>query len=389
MSAKEVLRVIYAPHKAFKEIIQKPGYKGPLIIMGLFVLSFALFYYVLSSRVYYDQTAPQLSSSELDKWTENATLWTSNANAIVSENSADYIKGSYYGNKSIQFSLENDTQISMELKIPTSLNCLGADGYANVSFRMKIVEPETKPSNLSIYLFSANTADKYFYYSLADNIAETGIWNNKTIPLSEFTEVNNADWSDITGLELNLTWTNNENITVLVDGLFFHGVYKSAFELSGSGILVNSVISGFMQFTIQWTILSIFLYLLSKLFKAQPIWKTMLTISGFALITFFIQNLILTGVVLAYPETHFPLETLGGVSGEGWTVDAQNFQSILIIRYDILDRIVYYVWIVALCTIALRLMFTFSWTKSISISVLSSLISMLAFRLIIYGTVWL
>lgn len=387
MSAKEVLRVIYAPHKAFKEIIQKPGYKGPIIIMGLFVLSFAIFYYVLSSRVYYDQTAPPLSSSEFDKWTEDVTLW--NSSAAVSENNVDYIKGSYYGNKSIQFHLENETQISMELKIPTSLNCLGADGYANVSFRVKIVEPETSPSNLSIYLFSANTTDNYFYHSIADGVAEAGIWNNKTILLSEFAKVNNADWSDITGLKLELAWTNNENITVLVDGLFFHGVYKSALEINGSGILVNSVISGFMQFTIQWTILGIFLYLLSKLFKAQPVWKSMLTISGFALITFFLQNLIITGVVLAYPETHFSLQTLGGVSGEGWTVDAQNFQSILLIRYDILDRIVYYVWIVALCAIALRLMFTFSWTRSISISILSSLISMLAFRLIIYGTVWL
>ncbi|MBX5328286.1 MAG: hypothetical protein QHH18_04280 [Candidatus Bathyarchaeota archaeon] len=387
MSAKEVLRVIYAPHKAFKEIIQKPGYKGPIIIMGLFVLSFAIFYYVLSSRVYYDQTAPQLSSTEFDKWTEDATLWS--LSAAVSENSTDYIKGSYYGNKSIQFHLENETQISMELKIPTSLNCLGADGYANVSFRVKIVEPETNPYNLSIYLFSANTTDNYFYHSIADGIAETGIWNNKTILLSEFTKVNNADWSNITGLKLELAWTSNENITVLVDGLFFHGVYKSALEINGSGILVNSVISGFMQFTIQWTILGIFLYLLSKLFKAQPIWKSMLTISGFALITFFLQNLIITGVVLAYPETHFSLSTLGGVSGEGFTVDAQNFQSILMIRYDILDRIVYYVWIVALCTIALHLMFAFSWTRSISISILSSLISMLIFRLIIYGTVWL
>ncbi|MEM2118061.1 MAG: hypothetical protein QW386_03465 [Candidatus Bathyarchaeia archaeon] len=387
MSAKEVLRVIYAPHKAFKEIIQKPGYKGPIIIMGLFVLSFAIFYYVLSSRVYYDQTAPQLSSSEFDKWTEDVTLW--NSSAVVSENNADYIKGSYYGNKSIQFHLENETQISMELKIPTSLNCLGADGYASVSFRVKIVEPETEPFNLSIYLFSANTTDNYFYHSIADGVAEAGIWNNKTILLSEFTKFNNADWSDITGLKLELAWTSNWNITVLVDGLFFHGVYKSALEMNGSGILVNSVISGFMQFTIQWTILGIFLYLLSKLFKAQPVWKSMLTISGFALITFFLQNLIMTGVVLAYPETHFSLSTLGGVSGEGWTVDAQNFQSILIIRYDILDRIVYYVWIVALCAIALRLMFTFSWTRSISISILSSLISMLAFRLIIYGTVWL
>ncbi|WP_205006283.1 hypothetical protein, partial [Escherichia coli] len=142
-------------------------------------------------------------------------------------------------------------------------------------------------------------------------------------------------------------------------------------------------------FTIQWVILGIILYLFLKIFKAQPIWKTILVISGFALITFFIQNLILIGVVLAYPEMHLPLETLGGVSGEGWTVDVQNFMSILTIKYDVLDRIVYYIWVVALCGVAIRLLFNFPWMRSVSVSFLSSVISMLAFRLLIYGTAWL
>jgi hypothetical protein len=71
MSMREVFRILYAPHKAFKEIVQKPGYKGPLIIMLLFVLSFAGFYYVFSIKVFYDQTAPPLSDIDKDKWTED------------------------------------------------------------------------------------------------------------------------------------------------------------------------------------------------------------------------------------------------------------------------------------------------------------------------------
>jgi hypothetical protein len=387
MSMREVFRVLYAPHKAFKEIIQKPGYKGPLIIMLLFVLSFAGFYYVFSTRVYYDQTAPQLS--DLDKWTEDSSLWRSKSGAEVSLNTTDYIKGNYYGNKSIQFKLENSARIDMELKINGSLNCVEPYNYTNLTFRIKIIEPAEKPENMSIYIFSENATDKYFNYSLPVSDLEIGIWDNKTIPLSDFRGFNGANWKNITGLMFELAWSSNKNVTVLVDGIFFHGAYKSLFEMIGSAIIINYVIFGFMEFTIQWVILGIILYLFSKLFRGQPIWKTMLTISGFALITFFIQNIILTGVVLAYPKMHLSLETLGGVPGEGLTADAQNYMSILFIQYYVLERITYFIWIVALCSIAVRLLFNFPWMRSISVSFLSSVISMLAFRFLIYGGVWL
>ena len=386
MSMREVFRVLYAPQKAFKEIIQKPGYKGPLIIMLLFVLSFSGFYYVFSTRIYYDQTAPELT--DLDKWTENASLWCSDQGASISNNTLDYIKGNCYGNKSIQFDLENSTQIYMEFKIPESLDCVEPNNYTSLSFRIKIVKPSEKPANMKIYLFSEEDAEKYFLYSLGSNV-ETGLWDNKTIPLNAFEEVNGADWHNITSIKIELTWPSVNDITVLIDGVFFHGYYKSLLEMSGGAIVANSVISGFMQFTIQWAILGIILYLFSRLFRAQPVFKTILSISGFVLITFFIQNLILIGVILAYPKIHLSLETLGGVPGEGLTPDVQNFMSIMSIKYDVLDRLVYLVWIVALCSVAVRLLFEFPWTRSVSVSFLSSVISMLAFRFLIYGGVWL
>ncbi|MEM3617665.1 MAG: hypothetical protein QXK47_01150 [Candidatus Bathyarchaeia archaeon] len=389
MSMREVFRVVYAPHKAFKEIIQKPGYKGPLIIMLLFVLSLSGFYYVFSTRVYYDQTVP--GSGDLDKWTENASLWSSKQGATISNNTSDYIKGNFYGNKSVQFELNNSNRIDMQLNFSEPLNCVEPNNYTNLSFRIKIIKPSENPSNLSIFLCSENDADKYFNYSMeGDDLEIVNVWYNGTISLANFIRVNGADWRNITSLKFELAWENNKDITVLVDGIFFHGYYKSILEMSGGAVMINSVISGFMQFTVQWVILAIILYLFSKLFKAQPVWKTMLTISGFVLITFFIQNLILTGVVLAYPEMHLSLETLGGVPGEGMTADAQNYVFIFVVlQYYILERIVYFVWIVVLCSIAVRLLFGFPWARSVSLSLLSSVISMLAFRFLMYGGVWL
>jgi hypothetical protein len=376
MSMREVFRILYAPHKAFKEIIQKPGYKGPLIIMLLFVLSFSGFYYVFFARVFYDQTDPPLSDK--DKWTEDLSFWFSNASKSL--NTVDYISCSYYyGDKSIQFNFKNASKIYMELKIPESLNCIEPNNYTKLSFRMKIVEPLEKPTNISIYLFSENTTNKFFFHSMLDDDIEIGGWNNITLPLHSFD--GNGNWRNITSLKFEITWTNNKNITVLIDGIFFYGdVYKSVLEMSGSAIMIYYLISGFMQFTIQWVILGVILYLFLKLFRAQPVWKTILTISGYVLITFFMQNLILTGVVLAYPEMHLSL---------GWTADWQNYISIIIIQWYVLDRIIYYIWIVALCSIAVHLLFEFPWTRSVSISFLSSVISMLAFRFLIYGAVWL
>jgi hypothetical protein len=388
-SVREVFRVIYAPHKAFKEIIQKPGYKGPLIIMLLFVLSFSVFYYVFSTRVYYDQTAPPLSEVEKDKWTESASLWHSNQGARISNNTLDYIKGNYYGNKSIQYELENSSWICMELLIPGGLNCIEPNHYTNLTFRIKIVKPtEVSPSNMSIYLFSENSTDKYFNYSIQSNSIMVGVWNNKTILLEDFSSFN-GNWSNITSLMFKLEWPDDRDITVLVDGVFFHGFYKSEFEMYGGALALYSMVNAFMIFFMQWVILGVILYLFSLLFKAQPVWKTMFVVSGFALITLFVQNLILTGVVLAYPEMRLSLETLGGVPGEGLTVDVQNYMSIFFIQYNILERIVHYVWVVALCSIALRLLFNFPWTRSISVSLLSSIISLLAFRLLAFGTIWL
>ncbi|MGC8999090.1 MAG: hypothetical protein ACP5JW_06860 [Candidatus Bathyarchaeia archaeon] len=387
MSMREVFRVLYAPHKAFKEIIQNPGYKGPLIIMLLFVLSFSGFYYILSAKVYYDQTAPKLT--DLDRWTEDASLWRSNG-AIVTVNTTDYIKGSYYGNRSIQFALENSTKIDMELEIPGSLNCREPYTYTNLTFRIKIVKPLNNSNYMDVYLFSENASDKYFKYSLPANNLKIGVWNNETILLKNFENFNGADWRNITGLKFELAWlSRQDNIMVLVDGVFFHGDYKSLLDMGGSAVIINSMISGFMQFTVQWVILGVILYFFLKIFRAQPVWKTILVISGFMLITFFVQNLILIGVVLAYPEMRLPLETLGGVSGEGWTLDAQNFMSILTIKYDVLDRIVYYIWIVALCSVAVRLLFNFPWMRGVSVSFLSSVISMLAVRFLMYGGFWL
>jgi len=372
---KNIFKVIYAPQKAFKEIIQKPRYIGPVLLMILFVLANVGFGYALLSKTYLDQTMPQ--ASELDKWTEDTAFWTSNANITL--NTLDYINGTYYGNRSIEFSLIAGSQVWMQLNASSSLKCSDPDGYKSLSFRVKWIEPAANPSNVSLYMFSATPQDT-FYQNITDRLNQTGVWNNLTIGLGhesgDWTQIGGADWGNITSLEFEFTWPTDSNITLLIDGIFFHDLYKSEIEIA-SGLLVSatnpfSPINAFMQFVIQWVILGGLLYIIPKMFRVKTVWKLLLIIAGFVLITYVMRMIFFTIVYVASPEIRYPLEYLGGVPGEWETASDLLFQA-MSTTYQIMwyiDKLVW-AWTVALCTIALRSIFTLSWVKSVLISISS------------------
>jgi len=227
-----------------------------------------------------------------------------------------------------------------------------------------------------------------FYNNLTDKLNETSLWSNISISLGPGWTPSNADadWGNITGLRFEFTWSIDSNITLLIDGLFFHGVYKPAIQ-SSSGDLFYYPINAFMQFTIQWVVLGGLLYIIPKIFKAKTIWKSLLAIAGFALITLFIQIVIFTAVLSAWPELRFGFEVLGGVPGEWQTAYAQVFGPISTVFWYVEKAM--YIWTIALCTIAIHLMFKFSWTKSLLVSTSSYLLSLLLFRFLVYGTIWL
>jgi hypothetical protein len=391
---KNIFKVIYAPQKALNEIIQNPKYIGPVMIMILFTVANVGFGYVLLSKSYVDQTIP--NSSEFDKWTEDTNFWNSNATIIL--NTHDYINGSYYGNKSIEFFSVASSQIWMQLNMSDSLNCSGSEGYKSLSFRLKQIEPSTKPSNVSLYLLSAKPQYN-FYHNLTNESNKTDLWNKITVSLGPESEDwqpsnTNADWSNITGLKFEFTWPTESNITLLIDGLFFHGFYKSAIDSVG-GFLISlgnpySPINTFMQFAVQWVILGGLLYIIPKMFGVKTVWKPLLIVAGFVLITYFIRMIVFTVVFVASPEIRYSLEYLGGVPGEWETASAQVFQA-MSISYQILwyiDKLVW-VWTIALCAIALRLMFTISWAKSFIISTSSYLFYIILLLFLAPGAVLL
>jgi hypothetical protein len=324
------------------------------------------------------------ASVDLDKWTEDISYWNSNTHRTT--NTKDYISGIYYGNKSIEFSLNDSSQIWMELNIPDPLNCSGPEGYRSLTFRVKILKPPSPPpSNVSIYLFSVAKQDS-FYQDITDKINSTGIWNNVTLSLGqEWKQIKDARWNNITGLKFEFTWPSKSNITLLIDGLFFHGVYKSRMETEGNLIAMYSI-NAFMQFTIYWVLLGGMLYLIPKMFGVKTVWKPLLVSAGFILITYFIRMIVFTFVYITSQEIYLPLTFLGGVPGEGEEVYAQIFQTVTL-PYQIMwvfDKIVW-VWITALCAIVIRLISKMSWVKSFIASTSSYLLYVILVLFLVPG----
>lgn len=382
MFAYGIFKVIYSPVKAFKEIIQNPKYTGPMLIMVLFVLANTGFGYVFMSKAYFDQTMPP--ASKLDEWTQNCTLWTSNVG--IPKCNEDHISGFYYGNRSIEFTVVNGSQIWMRLNITDTLS-LGSEGYKDLSFRVKWIRTdETEPTNVTIRLFS--TSSDYFYYDLTRNFTEPGnnVWNNLTIPLGHQNEKwkNNsvkAEWRNINALELSFAWPSPLNTTVLIDGLFFHGIFKPVTDIA-SGYLFNYPLIAFMQFTIQWVVLGGSLYIFCKIFRADAVWKVLLIVAGFALITFFVQTIINTTTLAASPEIYYPLKALGGVHGEADAVYNQILEQIQFQFIGYVENAMY-VWTTVLCAIAVRLLYNFSWIKSSLVAAIANAVYFLIIKVVL------
>jgi len=385
LPAQQILKVIYAPHKAFKEIIRNPRYIGPLLVMILFTVANMGFFYIIMSKTYIEQTLP--TAEQLDEWTENSTLWTPISGVTIMDNHVKYINGTYYGNKSIEFSTVNSTHISMQLENIGPVNCSGPDGYKNLSFRIMYTNSLAEPETVTIYLFSPTSLD-YFYQSLTENFSSstTNVWNNITIPLENGNWTRNgtaANWSNITGLKLEFAWPDISNITLLIDGLFFGGIFKSPVE-NFAGYMFNFSIVSVMQFIIKWVFLGGLLYILTKAFKAKTAWRPQLILVGFALITMFIQAVLNVAAFSTLPTLYYRLELLGGVEGESARAYSEIAEKTeLVSQVSSYSEIIAIFWTIALCAIATRLLAEFSWSKSFLIATVAYFAAMMVQSLIL------
>ena len=378
MKIPNILEVIYAPHKAFKKIAEKPSYVGPAIIILILVLANIGFAYVAMSKTSLEITAP--NGLNQDEWTQNSTLWASSERALVSE-SNDSVTGTYYGNASIAFAMTNSTQIWMWLNNIGPVNCSSQGGFNQISFRLKQLSPQDEPQNASIYLFSADTSN-YFYYDLTQYVSNSTVntWNNLTLPLVSGWSANgtNADWSRITGLKLEFNWASNSNTTMLVDGLFFHGIFHSWLDQAGIGYMLSYTSTSVMQFVITWVAFSGLLFLVGRTLGGKMVWKLILVAVGFILITLVVQALINVASYETLPQLNYPFSVIGGVLGEGKAAyDLILEQTAQVRMITSVAQIAIWVWTIALGALVLRFTAELAWVKSILASVVAYIVTII------------
>jgi hypothetical protein len=379
----DILRVLYAPQKAFKEIIQKPRYLGPLVVLIIFVVAQVGASYVVASKSYIEQTMP--IGDQGDLWTQNAALWQANSGVTVSNNTDDYINGTYYGSTSIEFAASNDSSVWMELNnLDGSVDC-GVDGFKNVSLRVKISAPNVKPESVALYLYSLNASNLYFYYDLTNAFSNgtVNVWNNITTSSFDSGDWSSssadAKWENITSLKIDFTWSSNSSIDLRIDGLFFRGIFKDPLEVYGSSVFISAALNAVTPFLFQWLLLTGLMYVIIKGLKGNVTWKPLMVAVGFALVAVVIEAIMLfISYTALFPGTNYPLEYLAGIPGES-NVAAQliinKWSSVSLV--DGIVRIVAYVWTAVLGGIVTRditvtaEMPGFGWLKSLLVSAAS------------------
>jgi hypothetical protein len=387
--ASKVLKVLYAPQKAFKEIMQDARYLGPAIILVAYIIANFGVGYAFLSRIYVEETYPQ--SSQPDYWIQNTTLWTASPDVVIAQNFVDIINGSYYGNSSLQFSATDVLQVWMQLNNVGPVNCSGPEGFKNMSLRVKQVSPNVVPENVSIYLFSANSSE-YFFQDLTSDFSNPNssvdVWNNLTIPVNTpawSSSSVSAHWSNITGLKLDFTWHDTSNVTLLLDGLFFRGIYTSGLQIVDITYYFNTALTSFMQFVVNWVLIAILLYLLTKVFKVVTVWKVLLILIGFSLVTLVVLAIVnIISVYAIAPPVYYPLELLGGTLAESSAAEAVILQETnLITLVTTYEQFAFAFWGIGLVTIAFHYLTNLAWIKSAFMAFITYWVAFFVTRIIL------
>jgi hypothetical protein len=363
----DILKVFYAPHKVFKDIIQNPKYLGAIIVLLLFVAAETGYYYVYGSKYYPEQTIPTEDIG--DVWATNATLWQANSGVIILNNYADFINSTapvsggqpYFGSSSLDFVASNNSNIQARLSnLGGQVNC-GADGFKNISLRIKLVTPDIKPENVTLLLYSISDSN-FFSYDLTSLIASGAInvWNNITVPVGSGDWVSSntaASWENITSLKLDFKWPANSSVDLRVGGLFFRGIFKNVVESYGVEYLIfNFALSSSTHFILQWFLLTALMFVIIKGLKGSVVWKTLMVAVGFALVTQVIQAVVFLATYASLPNLYLQLEALASVPGElntaMPTAILDTLTTINLIQSVV--TIIVFVWTIALGAIVTR-----------------------------------
>ncbi len=353
--AKWIFKVLYSPMKAFREIMEKPSVKGPILIL-LITLPIALSgQYVSGTKFFLESPTP-----ENDLWTEAPSnslsfSWSSNAN--VAFDGDDYVSGEY----SVSISLTDTLLVWARLTDVGSFNC-SEEEYSRFSFSVKWVSEENATPAALLQLFSLNNESTRFERDITNSIAnKTGRWGNITVNLAtdDWVEIPEGlpSWENVTGIGFQVTWPNLANVTLKIDDMFFGKYTSVASSNTFDQQLVYSLTRSSISFLLEWLILSGIAFLtLKSFFNWTGLWKNLLATVGYVYSASIIQLVALTLLFLLLPPIFLPYN----ITYVEYLDIYQRSWGIPISVLSLLS----YVWTTILCAVALKSLQSLSWMQA-------------------------
>lgn len=377
LGVREVFEVLYSPIKAFKRIVEKPDFKGVLLILVLVMLSVMVEHYVFASKFF-----PESRTPDDENWTESVSLWASNGSLSLDD--SDYKVGNY----SVRSFVSNGTSIYVNITDIGPFDCSEDTGYKELFFRIKWIHgSRTFPSNATLRFFSENESS-YFELDLTDLIStSSGEWNNATValgPESQDWDSTDSNWRNITGLEFRLMWLTSANTTIKIDDLHF-GKYVSFLETRAfsEAVIIDVLMWAAVAFSMNWILWALILIMIAKVFREEvgPLTRFFVIIGhAFSIaVVYAIASAVLFSVL---PALNLPLDAnaADALMQESW-YSHWAFQ----LWYYLLPFVYYIyapspllfllgIWMMALCTIAIHSLREVTWGRAASICVVALII---------------
>jgi len=337
---QDILQVITAPHKVFKQIITNPKYLGALIILLLFIGVQIGYEYVQFSRTYTEQTFPVIFFNGSDLINEfptytNASSWTGGSNVNLTNsndnfNYSVYLAGfgasplssdgyfNIFGNTSLQIEASNTNNVIAALSNTSNIDCSVA-GFQNISMTIKFISPQTAPQNANLTLYSLADTNSYTYDLTSQLSSSTtlGQWNNLTIPVGPnaqgWSTSGNPTWSNITSLVLNFNYPSDSNVTIRVGALFFRGEYLTPVQYGSLGLVIQFLQVFSLQFVFTWIVLTALIYAFCRVLKNAVLWKPIFIALGLAMIVMVIRALVNLAAAATLQTAYYPFDISLGV----------------------------------------------------------------------------
>ena len=378
MVVREVFEVLYSPVKAFKKIIEKPDFKGVLLILVLVMSSAVVSRYVIASKFFMRAETP-----DDDDWTEpeSVSLWSSSGSLLPDD--ADY----KVGNHSVKSSVSNGTSIWMKITDLGPFDCSGDRGYKELFFWIKWIHQNgTFPTNATLRLFS-ESENEYFELNLTAFISSSNKWSNSTVNNAtlevgpenlNWNQVNSSDWKNVTGLEFRLAWLVPANLTMKIDDLHFRRYVPFLETGVFSEVIISTLMSVAVVFLMNWIVRAGILLLTIKVFheKGGP-WTKFFIIIGHVFIVTVVYELASAALFSTLPTLNLPVKTLPAATEE----EASAVNALIEKRWypnwaywGFYLPFVREIWMAALCVIPIYLLCKIAWRKAAGISLTAFLI---------------